>query len=474
MPGQTSEDLLALFDAAPLNRRYWIAFILMSAVFVFDFFDFLVVGYLLAADRGEWHLTYGEGAIILYAGGIGAILGALVFGAFSDAWGRKQQIIIGSLLCAVASGLIAIVPERGWWEFAILRFFVGVGLTAAVTPSLTMVVELTPTRHRTIATSFYVVWASAGGFLAPVIATALLGPLGWRGVAVIGVIPAVVALLVWLFTPESVRWLAAKGRFAEARTEVARHLQIPLQEVPLPTIAPATVPRGNLLDLLTQPRMFWETILIWGGSSTAGYGVYLWGPTIVALLLKVSVPEAAKYFIFVSAAGVGGKIIVTLIAPLIGRRALGVLWGFAGAVALAAAGYYHAVLLNGLPLLIILLMCSTFCIEGGFSNLAPYTVESYGVSLGARASGLGQTANGVGKILGPLSLALIAGTGNLVSPAATESAVLPAFLFLAFCMFLVGLSFLVLGVETHGKVMALGSEGPTREPRSTTAVTGVH
>ncbi len=474
MPGQTSEDLLALFDAAPLNRRYWIAFILMSAVFVFDFFDFLVVGYLLAAVRGEWHLTYGEGAIILYAGGIGAILGALVFGAFSDAWGRKQQIIIGSLLCAVASGLIAIVPERGWWEFAILRFFVGVGLTAAVTPSLTMVVELTPTRHRTIATSFYVVWASAGGFLAPVIATALLGPLGWRGVAVIGVIPAVVALLVWLFTPESVRWLAAKGRFAEARTEVARHLQIPLQEVPLPTIAPATVPRGNLLDLLTQPRMFWETILIWGGSSTAGYGVYLWGPTIVALLLKVSVPEAAKYFIFVSAAGVGGKIIVTLIAPLIGRRALGVLWGFAGAVALAAAGYYHAVLLNGLPLLIILLMCSTFCIEGGFSNLAPYTVESYGVSLGARASGLGQTANGVGKILGPLSLALIAGTGNLVSPAATESAVLPAFLFLAFCMFLVGLSFLVLGVETHGKVMALGSEGPTREPRSTTAVTGVH
>ncbi|HTV44440.1 MAG TPA: MFS transporter [Stellaceae bacterium] len=459
MLGRTSDDLLALFDTAPLNRRYWTTFVLMSAVFVFDFFDFLVVGYLLAAVRGQWHLTYGEGAVILYAGGLGAIVGALVFGAFSDAWGRKQQIIIGGFICAVASGLIAVIPDRGWWEFAILRFFVGVGLTAAVTPSLTMVVELTPTRHRTIATSFYVVWASAGGFLAPVIATALLGPLGWRGVALIGIIPAVIAVLVWLLTPESVRWLAAKGRFADARAEVARHMGMALQQVPLPTVPPATPPRGNLLDLLSQPRMFWETILIWGGSSTAGYGVYLWGPTIVALLLKVSVPQAAKYFVFVAGAGVTGKIIVTLIAPLLGRRLLGVLWGFAGAVALAAAGYYHGVLVNGLPLLIILLMCSTFCIEGGFSNLAPYTVESYGVSLGARSSGLGQTANGIGKILGPLSLALIAGTSNLVSPGATESAVFPAFLFLAFCMVLVGLSFLILGVETHGRAMSLGGDG---------------
>jgi putative MFS transporter len=458
MPAQTSDELLALFDAAPLNRRYWVTFILMSAVFVYDFFDFLVVGYLLAVVGPEWHLTYGQSAVILYSGGIGAIVGALAFGAFSDAWGRKRQVVIGTFICAVSSGLIALIPDGGWWQFAILRFFVGVGLTAAVTPSLTVVVELTPTRHRTIATSFYVVFASAGGFLAPVISAALLGPFGWRGVALVGFGAAVIGALVWVFTPESVRWLAAKGRFEEARTEVARHLGVPLRSVPLPTVPPATVPRGNLLDLLSQPRMFWETILIWGGSSTAGYGVYLWGPTIVALLLKVPVPQAAKYFVFVTAAGVTGKIVVTLVAPLIGRRLLGVLWGFGGVAALAAAGYFNNVLLGGLPLLVILLCCSTFCIEGGFSNLAPYTVESYGVRMGARSSGLGQTANGVGKILGPFSLALIAGTSNIVSPKATEDAVFPAFLFLAFCMLLVGLSFLVLGVETHGRAMPLGAD----------------
>lgn len=105
--------------------------------------------------------------------------------------------------------------------------------------------------------------------------------------------------------------------------------------------------------------------------------------------------------------------------------------------------------------MVVLLCCSTFCIEGGLSNLAPYTVESYGVNLGVRSSGLGQTANGVGKIIGPLSLALIAGTSHLVAPAQTAAAVFPAFSFPAFCMAVVGLSFLFLGVETHGNAMVL-------------------
>jgi MFS transporter, putative metabolite:H+ symporter len=465
MPGQSADELLSLFDRAPLNRRYWVSFVLLSALFVLEFFDFLVVGYLLAVLGPQWHLTYGQSALILYSGGIGSILGALIFGGLADAWGRKSQMIIGTFICAIAAGLIGLVPAGGWQIFAVLRFFVGVGLTAGVTPSLTILVELTPTRNRTLLTSFYIVFASAGGLLASTTSAALLAALGWRGVAMLGVSPAIVGILIWAFVPESVRWLVAKGRFAEARAAVAKHLDLPLRRVPLPTIVPTSPPRGKLSELYHHPRMFWETILIWGGSSTAGYGVYLWGPTIVALALGVSVPKAAAYFVFVALGGVAGKIVVTFLAPLIGRRPLGVVWALGGVVTLAAAGYYHAVVMGGLPLMVILLCASTFFIEGGFSNLAPYTVESYGVNLGARASGLGQAANGVGKILGPLSLALIAGSSNMVSPQATADAVFPAYLFLAFCMLLVALSFLVLGVETHGKTIAFAADQmptPTR------------
>jgi MFS transporter, putative metabolite:H+ symporter len=464
MPGQSSDNLLALFDAAPLNRRYWLSFALLSALFVLEFFDFLIVGYLLAVLAPQWHLTYGQSAVILYSGGVGAILGALVFGGLSDAWGRKITMIIGTFICAASSGLMGIVPAGSWEIFAVLRFFIGVGLTAGVTPSLAIQVELTPTRHRTVLTSFYLVFASAGGFLASGASAALLEPLGWRGVAMLGMAPAIVGVLIWIYVPESVRWLVAKGRFTEARAEVAKHLGLPPASVPLPTQAPAAPPRGRLAELYRRPSLFWETVIIWGGSSMAAYGVYLWGPTIVAMVLSVPVPQAAKFFVFVTLGGVAGKIVVTLLAPLTGRRWLGVVWGLGGVVALTAAGYYSNAIVGGMPAMVILLCASTFFIEGGFANLAPYTVERYGVRLGARASGLGQAANGVGKIVGPLSLALIAGSSNVVSPQATSDAVLPAYLFLAFCMLLVGMSFGFLGVETHGKAMGVGDEEPAAQP----------
>src|ERR1700745_4336995 len=111
MPEPTSDDLLALFDEAPLNRRYWASFALLSALFVLEFFDFLVVGYLLAALAPEWHLTYGQSALILYGGGVGSILGALVFGGLADAWGRKAQMVIGTFICAVSAGLIGLISS---------------------------------------------------------------------------------------------------------------------------------------------------------------------------------------------------------------------------------------------------------------------------------------------------------------------------------------------------------------------------
>jgi MFS transporter, putative metabolite:H+ symporter len=65
-----------------------------------------------------------------------------------------------------------------------------------------------------------------------------------------------------------------------------------------------------------------------------------------------------------------------------------------------------------------------------------------------------------------LPLALIAGTSNIVSPKATEGALFGSFLVLAFGMALVGLSFAILGRETHGRAMSLGgAEQPAgRQP----------
>src|ERR1700739_190898 len=186
MPGQTSEDLLAQFDAAPLNRRYWVSFALLSALFVLEFFDFLVVGYLLAVLGPQWHLTYGQSAVILYSGGVGAICGAVIWGSMADAWGRKLQLVLGTFICGIGAGSIGLVPQGDWILLAALRFVVGFGLTAAVTPCLTLVVEITPPRHRTAVSSFYIVFATVGALLASATSATLLALLGWRGVAMLG------------------------------------------------------------------------------------------------------------------------------------------------------------------------------------------------------------------------------------------------------------------------------------------------
>ena len=458
MNGQSSEALLSLYDNARIRPRYWFNFSLLSLITMLEFFDFAVVAFLLAVLGPRWHLTYGQSAVILYSGGIGAICGAVIWGGLSDAWGRKLQLVLGTFICGIGAGAIGLVPAGDWGVLAVLRFIVGFGLTAAVTPCLTLIVEITPTRIRTGVTSFYIMFATAGALLASATSAALLAALGWRGVAMLGAVTIPVGLLIGVFVPESVRWLTAKGRFAEARAQVAHQLGVPLEQVPLPSVPPAAPPTGSLAELYHNPKRFWETVIIWGGASTAAYGVYLWGPTIVSLLLHISVPQAAGYFVFVAGAGVTGKIVVSIVSPMMGRRRCGQLWGFLGALALAAAAYFNDTFVGGVPLLVVFLCCATFGVDGSFSNLAPYTVEVFGVRLGARSSGLGQAANGVGKILGPLSLALIAGTGNIVSPHATADAVLPAFLFLSFAMVLVGLSFTVLAVETHGVPVALDGQ----------------
>jgi MFS transporter, putative metabolite:H+ symporter len=467
MAAPTSPDLLAVFDRGPLNARYWTSFILLAGVYVLDFFDFFLIAFILAVIGPRWHLTYGQAALILYGSGVGAILGSLIWGSLSDVFGRKLQTVTGTLICGVAAGLIGLLPTGAYVPLAILRMFVGFGLAAAITPALTIVVEMTPTRWRSGLTSLFVVTAAVGPWLASVTAHALLHAIGWRGLALLGLLPILIGALVWMFVPESVRWLVAKGRFAAARAAVARHFGMPLDRVPLPPARPVVEPRASLAELYSaNPRLFWQTLLVWGGSTTAGFGYLLWGPTIVALVLHVSVPRAAAYFIYVSSCSIVGKLLIAVIAQKFGRRRVGIVFGFAAVGFLIPAGYFNAVMIGGFPLFVILIAAAAFFVDGSLGNLAPYTIEQYGVRLGGRGSGLGHAAAGIGKILGPLALAVIAGTGNIISPHATQQAVFPAFLFLAFCMLLVGLSFVFLAVETHGRSMAIEPEsrGSPRQP----------
>jgi MFS family permease len=99
-------------------------------------------------------------------------------------------------------------------------------------------------------------------------------------------------------------------------------------------------------------------------------------------------------------------------------------------------------------MLFLCLVVGQFFYDGGYSNLTTYAAELYPVGAGGRAMGVSAGAAGIGKILGPLTMGLIAGADNLVSPAVTQRAVVPVFLFLCGCCVVVGLAYSFLGVET--------------------------
>ena len=57
----------------------------------------------------------------------------------------------------------------------------------------------------------------------------------------------------------------------------------------------------------------------------------------------------------------------------------------------------------------------------------------------------------LGKILGPLGLALIVGSSNYVNPQVTVEAIFPAFLYLTFWYVLAACAFWLIAPETKGR-----------------------
>lgn len=452
---QGRADLAAVYDAAPVGARYWRMFAVLAANQALDFFDFFIVNYLVVVITPQWHLTYGQTAAILLGAGLGAMVGALAWGLIADRHGRRPLIVAGTLICAAASVAVALVPDGDWLTMAVLRFGVGFGLAASATPTGALIVEHTPTRLRTFAGSFIVVANSVGILCAGATAAVLLGALGWRGVALLGVLPAAVGVMVWRWVPESYLWLVAAGRPEAARAAVAATLNVDPETLPLPAAPAARERPTGLAALFADPRRVVLVALVWLCASIAFYGVYQWGPTIFAQVLAVTPQQAARLFVLVGIAGVGGKVLFSVLPQRIGRRRSGELMGYGAALGLALTGLSPGVTVAGLPAFVVLVMAAAVCFEGGLANIAPYSVEVYGVRLGARAVGLQQAANAVGKIVGPVVLAVIAGSGDVVTPKATAAAVLPAFLFFAACSAAVGIIFTVAGIETHGKTLAM-------------------
>ena len=446
-----AQDWIAGIEKSRLTPRYYWTVGLMVAQEMFEFYDFFLVGYLVSQLAPGWHLTYGEGAVMLLSSGLGAIAGSLVGGQIADIIGRKTIVWAGGLVFSLGAAGCAMIPDGAWILFSMLRFVVGFGSIAAVAAQSPLIVEITPTRYRTFISSRMVVPVALGTLFAAAIASHLLPVIGWRGVAATGALPLVTSLLIAWIAPESVRWLLSRGRNAEARREAAKLLGVPEADITLPAAIAPSKSSTSLWDLFGDQKRFWWVVVIWTGMSTGTYGVALWGPTVLSQLLKITAHEAAGYFVYASLFSMAGRVLFSVLPLYIGRRGAAIVGTLISVVVMLAISTFYREFILGYSVFALLVIVGAAFYSGAFSNMSPFVVEVFPVSLGGRAVGLAQAANGVGKILGPVCLALIAGSSDVVSPKATADAVGPAFMFLAICELAALIAIVAYRKEPHGK-----------------------
>jgi putative MFS transporter len=447
--------MLQALDDAPITKRY----VILAAVTMFgavlDLFDFFLIAFIVPVVDDDWHLTFGQATAVLLSAGVGAIAGALVWGRLGDKYGRRKPLIAGILTFSIATGLLALAPEDGWWYLALMRVVVGAGVAGVAVIAVPLTLEFTPTRMRTTLVGFVTTATVPIGILAAAVMSATLAdPLGWRTLFAIGIAPAALALFVRWYVPESPRWLIDQGRPEEARRSVAYLLMKPEEEIPLdvPPPVPEDQRQIGFRHLMRHRDSVLVTCSAWFGASIAVAGLVLWGPTFLKEILEIDSDEAALLFVFVTLGSFGGRLFFSFAPARYGRRACGIAMGLGAAPLLLVAGLSGESEVVGISLFLLALIAAAFFVDGGFANLAPLTPELFPTSMRTQGLGLSWAFSGLGRIVGPLVVGTIAAEGSdPIEPEAALDAMLPAFSFLAAASLLAGLVFLLMKVEPHGR-----------------------
>jgi putative MFS transporter len=452
-----------------LTKNQWK--IISAAVLgdMLDFFDYGLIAFALAFIVGQWKLTYGQSAMILLSAGIGAVPGALIWGWLADRIGRRKVFIGTALNFSIFTGLMALTPDTGGWIFlAVMRLFVGAGVSGLFAVDLPLVQEFVPTRKRGWVGGVVTCCLPLGSVLAAILGAYVEPYVGWRGLFAIGLLPAFLTLLIRAWVPESPRWLIRMGRLEEARNSLAWALQVDPSEIELSTAIPE-VQKTSYRELFKYPRSMAVTVLSSLGSQTAGNGIGLWAPTLLVLLLKIPPARASFLLIFAGLAGFAGRLAWSYLSDAIGRRPSGILLSIGGALSLIVAGLYHDVFLGGVSVFYLMILANSFFNNGGYAVVGPYSAEVWPSALRGSGMGFGYGLGNFGKIIGPLGLALIVGSTDIVKPQATLPALEPAMYYLAGWCVIAGLAFLLWGIEVKGRSIEeideeLAKPAPIRTP----------
>ena len=417
-----------------------------------DFFDFFLIGFVLAFIVKDWNLTYGESGMILLASGVSAPFGSLFYGWLADKVGRRTSLIAAILNVSLATGAMAFTPTGAWMYLVFLplyrrfrgdravfgRHHADAGVLAGQQARLVHWYH-----HDDAAGRLALGGGARRKFAAPYI--------GWRGLVAVGLLPALLCLYVRAWVPESPHWLMRRGRLEEARKSLAWALMVDPATITLPPM-PKEIEKTRWVEIFKYPRSIIAGCLT-GLTQTGGVALALWMVTLLVMVLKITPAEASKLVIWVSMSAIAGRFFCSYISDAWERRWSGIFSCLTGALFMSLAGYLHDVFVGTASMFFWMIVIQNFFGSGNYSIVGPYMGELWPARLRGSGMGFVYGVGNLGKFIGPAGLAIIAGSDNFVSPKATLAALIPGFNYFAMWYVLGALAFLFIAVETRGRTI---------------------
>jgi AAHS family 4-hydroxybenzoate transporter-like MFS transporter len=392
-------DVAEFIDRQPVGRFQIQLLLTCAAVLFIDGFDTQAIGYVAPSLAREWGLTKDALGQVFSAGLFGLMIGALVFGPLADRIGRKKIIIFSTLAFGVGTLATAFIQDVN--TLLVIRFMTGLGLGGAMPNSIAMTSEFSPHRRRATMVMIMFCGFSVGAALGGLLAWALIPHFGWRSVFVVGgLAPLLLAPILALRLPESVRFLALTGRAHERVAQVLGLIS------PRAGFAPATrfvVHEPELagipvLHLFRAGRTI-VTLLLWVVFFMSLLDLYFlsnWLPTVLNDL-GASVSEAVVIGSMLQVGGVVGTLSLGSVIDRFSFRALALVY-FIAVFAVGAIGQVgHSVVLVTMAI-----FAAGFCIVGGQIAANALAATFYPTSVRATGVGWALGIGRVGSIVGPL------------------------------------------------------------------------
>ena len=276
-------DVSKAIDDGGFSTLQKLAYLFAALAIVVDGFDGQMIGYAIPMIMKEWDVTRATFSIAVASGLVGMAIGSLSAGVLSDKFGRKPVLVASVFLFGTSTMLIGLAPDVT--TIALIRFFAGLGIGAALPAATTLTAEFIPFRHRTMAVTTAIVCYPLGGMLAGLAAGQILPVHGWRTFFFIGgALPIAYALFLILMLRESPKYLARQSsRWEELRSLMTRmsHEVSHIKEFTDGVIENAK--RGSIVDLFRHGRAS-DTVWLWISffmTQLSIYTAFSWLPTML-------------------------------------------------------------------------------------------------------------------------------------------------------------------------------------------------